>query len=109
MPSYSAPIRDVRFILDRLLGGAGIDAELLEPILDEAGRFAAEVIAPLNRAADRHGCTRHADGSVATPPGFREGYARYRESGWGTLALPEQHGGQGLPHALATAVEEFLN
>ena len=66
------PIRDIRFILDRLLGGAGIDAELLEPILDEAGRFAAGVIAPLNRPADEHGCTRHADGSVTTPPGFCE-------------------------------------
>jgi alkylation response protein AidB-like acyl-CoA dehydrogenase len=73
------------------------------------GGFAAEVVAPLNRAGDAHGCTRHPDGSVTTPPGFREAYRQYRESGWGTLALPEAHGGQGLPHVLATAVEEFLD
>ena len=109
MPSYTPPIRDVRFVLDRLLGGAGIDDELLEPILAEAGRFAAEVVAPLNRTGDAHGCTRHAEGTVTTPPGFREAYRQYRESGWGTLALPEAHGGQGLPHVLATVVEEFLD
>jgi alkylation response protein AidB-like acyl-CoA dehydrogenase len=109
MTSYTPPVRDVRFILNRLLGGAGIDPELLEPILDEAGRFAAEVIAPLNRVGDEAGCTRHPDGRVTTPPGFAEAYRRYREAGWGTLALPEVYGGQGLPHVLATAVEEFLN
>jgi alkylation response protein AidB-like acyl-CoA dehydrogenase len=109
MTSYVPPLRDVRFIVDRLLGGAGVDAALLEPILDEGGRFAAEVIAPLNRVGDEAGCTRHSDGRVSTPPGFREAYLRYRESAWGTLALPEAYGGQGLPHVLATAVEEFLN
>src|SRR5690606_11418716 len=65
--------------------------------------------APLNQPGDRAGCTRHADGSVTTPPGYREAYARYRDAGWGTLALPEAYGGQGLPHVLATVVEEFLN
>src|SRR6478735_626896 len=109
MPSYSPPVRDVRFILDKLLGGAGIDEELIEPILEESARFAAEVIAPLNRVGDQQGCTRHADGSVTTPAGFREAYRQYRESGWGTLALPEEHGGQDLPQVLATAVEEFLD
>src|SRR5687768_10189456 len=109
MPIYTPPLRDVRFVLTRLLGGAGIDEDLLEPILGEAGRFAAEVIAPLNQPGDRAGCTRHPDGSVATPPGYGEAYRRYREAGWGTLALPEEHGGQGLSHVLATVVEEFLN
>lgn len=109
MPSYSPPVREIRFVLDRLLASAGIDDDLLEPILDEASRFAAQVIAPLNRIGDQAGCTRHADGRVTTPPGFAEAYRQYRESGWGTLALPEQHGGQGLPHVLATVVEEFLN
>ncbi len=103
-----APLRDVRFILDRLLD-LGIDEDLVEAILGEAGRFAAEVIAPLNQPGDRAGCTRHPDGSVTTPPGYAEAYAQYREAGWGTLALPEEHGGQGLPHVLATVVEEFLN
>ena len=96
-------------MLDRLLG-LEVDAELIDAILGEAGRFAAEVIAPLNRVGDQQGCTRHADGSGhhADRASARP-IAQYRESGWGTLALPEEHGGQGLPHVLATVVEEFLN
>jgi len=114
MPSFTPPARDTRFVLTDLLGIAdhsqlGVDADLIESIVGEAGRFAAEVIAPLNRAADVQGCTRHPDGSVTTPAGFPEAYRAYVESGWGTLALPEEHGGQGLPHVLATVVEEYLN
>jgi len=114
MPSYTPPARDTRFVLNELLGIAdhpqlGVDGDLIETIVDEAGRFAAEVIAPLNRVADEQGCTRQADGSVATPSGFPDAYRAYAESGWGTLALPEEHGGQGLPHVLATVIEEYLN
>jgi alkylation response protein AidB-like acyl-CoA dehydrogenase len=118
MPSYVPPIRDVRFILAQVLGierlaslpaFASFDSDLVEPILEEAGRFCAEVIAPLNRAGDEAGCTRLPDGSVTTPPGYADAYRQYRESGWGTLALPVEHGGQGMPHVLATVVEEFLN
>jgi alkylation response protein AidB-like acyl-CoA dehydrogenase len=114
MPNYTPPARDTRFVLTDLLGVAdhpqlAVDADLVETIIGEAGRFAAEVIAPLNRAADMQGCTRHADGSVTTPKGFPEAYRAYVESGWGTLALPEEHGGQGLPHVLATVVEEYLD
>src|SRR5687768_13958520 len=110
MIRYTPPLRDVRFVLTRLLDLDGaVDAELVESILEEAGRFAAEVVAPLNQVGDREGCARHADGSVATPAGFRDAYRRYREAGWGTLALPEAHGGQGLPQVLATAIEEFLD
>lgn len=108
MPNYTPPLCDVRFVLDNLVE-LQVDNDLVEAILGEAGRFAAEVIAPLNQPGDHAGCTRHADGTVTTPPGYREAYARYREAGWGTLALPEEYGGQGLPHALATVVEEFLN
>ncbi len=114
MPSYTPPARDVRFVLIELLSVADhprfdVDADLIETIVGEAGRFAAEVIAPLNRVADAQGCTRHADGSVTTPAGFPEAYRAYVESGWGTLALPQEHGGQGLPHVLATVVEEYLD
>ncbi len=108
MPSYAPPLREVRFVLHDLLEIDSPDRELTDAILDEAGRFCAEVVAPLNQPGDRAGCTRHPDGSVATPPGFREAYARYREAGWGTLALPEEYGGQGMPLVLATVVEEFL-
>jgi alkylation response protein AidB-like acyl-CoA dehydrogenase len=114
MPTYTPPIHDTRFVLAELLGVAGddrlaVDEELLDAILGEAGRFAAEVVAPLNRTADTQGCVRQADGSVMTPDGFREAYRAYVEAGWGTLALPTEYGGQGLPHVLATAVEEYLD
>lgn len=118
MPSYTPPLRDVRFVLDRVLqignlSGIGpfaaCDGDLVDAILEEGGRFCAEVIAPLNQVGDREGCVRNQDGSVTTPTGYREAYARYTESGWGTLALPAEHGGQGLPHVLATVFEEFVN
>ncbi|MBO0750092.1 MAG: acyl-CoA dehydrogenase family protein, partial [Porphyrobacter sp.] len=114
MPSYTPPARDTRFVLSELLGIAdhprlAVDGDLIDSIVEEAGRFAVEVIAPLNRVADVQGCVRHPDGSVSTPAGFPEAYRAYVESGWGTLALPEEHGGQGLPHILATVVEEYLN
>ncbi len=108
MPSYTPPLRDVRFVLSRLLD-LDLDPELVDAIIEEAGRFAAEVIAPLNRPGDEAGCIRHPDGSVTTPAGYVEAYRQYREAAWGTLALPEEHGGQGLLHVLATVVEEFLN
>jgi alkylation response protein AidB-like acyl-CoA dehydrogenase len=114
MPNYTPPARETRFVLTDLLGLTAhpqvpLDGDLLDTIVAEAGRGAAEVIAPLNRAGDEQGCTRHPDGSVTTPKGFREAYRAYVESGWGTLALPPEHGGQGLPHVLATVVEEYLN
>ncbi|MEO6041845.1 MAG: acyl-CoA dehydrogenase family protein, partial [Croceibacterium sp.] len=112
MLHYTPPLTDVRFVLRALdieTRLPELDADLTEAILEEAGRFAADVIAPLNQPGDHAGCTRNADGSVATPPGYREAYSQYIAAGWGTLALPEAHGGQGLPHVLATVVEEFLN
>ncbi len=118
MTDYSPPTRETLFILNHVVGiadqadipaFAAVDEELAETLLEEAGRFCAEVIAPLNVSGDQAGCTRHADGSVTTPPGYREAYARYVEAGWGTLALAEDLGGQGLPHVLATAVEEYMN
>ncbi len=118
MTSYTPPAAEIRFILNRVLAirqyahlpaFATLDEDVLETIVEEAGRFCAELIHPLNAAADRAGCTRAPDGSVATPPGFRQAYAAYAEAGWGTLALPEAFGGQGMPHLLATVVEEYLN
>ncbi|AKH41553.1 hypothetical protein FHS61_002041 [Altererythrobacter atlanticus] len=118
MTDYIPPARDIRFVLKELLdleshqalpAFAMVDEDLVDTIIDEAGRFCAEVLAPLNRVSDEQGCTRAADGSVKTPGGFAEAYAQYCESGWGTLALPEEFGGQGMPHVLATVVEEFAN
>src|SRR5690606_28080612 len=108
MARSAPPLEELRFVLTRLLQ-VDVDPDLVEALLSEAGRFAAEVIAPLNAVGDREGCTRHPDGSVTTPSGYRDAYRQYRESGWGTLGLPEAYGGQGLPHVLATVAEEFLN
>ncbi|MBA3055138.1 MAG: acyl-CoA dehydrogenase [Sphingomonadales bacterium] len=118
MPSYKAPSRDARFIINEVLkieqyaalpGFAAATPDFVETVLEVAGKFAAEVIAPLNQIGDRQGCTRASDGSVTTPDGFKEAYAQFVASGWGTLSQPPEFGGQGLPHILAFAFEEFLS
>ena len=118
MRLYAPPIRDTLFVLDEVLDITGhrelapfaeLDGEMLGAVVNEAARFCADVIAPLNEVSDREGCTRHADGSVTTPTGFPDAYRRYAEAGWGGLALSADHGGQGMPHVVATIVEEYLN
>ena len=118
MTLYKAPIADTMFVLREIVG---LDAHNNRPgfedatpdtvaaILDEAGRFAEEVFHPLNQSGDRQGCTRAADGSVTTPSGFREAYRQFREAGWGGLSADAAYGGQGLPHVLAAAVNEYLS
>lgn len=118
MADYSAPLRDTLFNLDQVLklgdragqpGFEALDADMIEPILTEAGKFASEVFAPLNASGDRQGCTRHDDGSVTVPDGFADAYRQMCEGGWTTLTAPETYGGQALPHAIGVAVEEFLS
>ena len=117
MPTYKAPTRDTRFVINEVLkldsygnlpGFASATPDIIDAIVEECGRFTAEVLAPLNVVGDREGCTRHADGSVSTPTGFKAAFDQYREAGWGTISSPEEFGGQGMPHVLGFVVEEFV-
>ena len=118
MPTYTAPTRDARFIVNELLdlpsygnlpGFESATPDMIDTVINEAGKFCSEVLAPLNQVGDEQGCTRHEDGSVTTPDGFKEAFDQYVESGWGTIASEEQFGGQGMPHVLGFAVEEFMS
>ena len=117
MPTYAAPTRDAKFILHELLdiqsyaalpGFEAATPDIIDVVIDEGGKFTNEVLAPLNASGDAEGCTRNADGSVTTPKGFKAAYALYREAGWGGLALPAEFGGQGMPHVLGYAMEEYV-
>jgi len=118
MPIYAAPVRDTLFILDDVLGYgrhanlpgfADATGDVLEAILGEGARLAENIMQPLNRAGDLEGCRRHDDGSVTTPAGFKQAYDQYRDGGWIGLAVPAEHGGQGLPYAVHTAVGEYFS
>jgi alkylation response protein AidB-like acyl-CoA dehydrogenase len=117
MASYTAPVHDTLFVLESVLdigrysnlpGFSNATPDLIEAILEEAGKFAAEVLQPLNRIGDEVGCKRNDDGSVTTPPGFKEAYRQFVEAGWPTLTGPEEFGGQGLPQVVGTAVTEYI-
>ncbi len=117
MPTYKAPVRDTRFVIHEVLelqkygnlpGFEGATPDIIDAILEEGGKFASEVVAPLNASGDAQGCTRNDDGSVTTPDGFKQAYDQFREAGWGTLSAPAEFGGQGLPHVLGYAFEEYM-
>lgn len=118
MPSYKAPTRDTRFIINEVLklegygnlpGFANVTPDIVDAVIEESGKFAAEVLAPLNASGDAEGCTRSSDGSVTTPQGFKAAHGQFREAGWGTLSAPEEFGGQGMPHVLGFALEEYMS
>ena len=113
--TYAAPLDDMRFVLNRLAGLPEIatlpgfedaDPELVEAILIEAGRFAGEVLAPLNSTGDRQGC-RWFDGKVATPDGFPAAYQQFIEGGWHSMPASTDIGGQGMPALVSSAVAEM--
>jgi alkylation response protein AidB-like acyl-CoA dehydrogenase len=115
--AYRAPVRDIRFILDHVVGFAEVAAtprfqhatpDLAEAILDEAGRLCSDVLAPLNRVGDVTPA-RLENGVVVSPPGFAEGYRAIAGGGWVGMAARPEHGGMGLPISLALSVDEMMS
>src|SRR5712691_3416852 len=115
MSTYAAPLKDMRFVLNELAGLAEVarlpgyeDAspDTVDAILEEASKFASEVLDPLNYSGDREGAT-WSNGEVRTPKGFREAYRQFCEGGWNALPFEAQWGGQGLPRLVSTPVQEM--
>ncbi|MBN9204435.1 acyl-CoA dehydrogenase C-terminal domain-containing protein [Methylibium petroleiphilum] len=120
MATYTPPIRDMQFVMHELLGvtdalkamppHAEIDVDTLNAVLEEGGKFAAEVTFPLNASGDEQGCTLDkTTHEVAAPKGFKEAYAQYVEGGWPALSCDPAYGGQGLPIVLNQCLYEMLN
>ena len=115
MPVYSAPIQDISFLLNDVLklqqqdiqGYDALEPELLQAILEEGGKLASEVLAPLNASGDREGCHLE-NGVVRTPKGFKDAFDKVKEGGWTGLDCNPEFGGQGLPYIVATAIAEIF-
>ena len=118
MSKYEAPLRDFRFVIHDVLQaeatfarhGAFPEAtrDLLDAVLEESGRFSAQVLAPINRSGDEEGC-RLENGAVSTPKGFKEAYRQFCEGGWTGLTAEPDFGGQGMPEVLGAAVKEMID
>ena len=114
---YEPPLRDMRYVIEEVLGlpaqwlalpaYAEFDADIARQVLDEAAKFARDVLAPTNAGGDLEGC-RWEGGEVRTPKGFREAYRAFVDAGWPALACAPDAGGQGLPHVLNSALYEML-
>jgi acyl-CoA dehydrogenase len=118
MSQYHAPLTEMLFVMNELAGLPEIgqlpgfeDAspDTVAAILEEAGKFAADVLDPLNPVGDREGARLRDDGAVATPPGFKNAYRQFCELGWNGLAKDPEYGGQGMPQVVAAAVDEMWN
>jgi alkylation response protein AidB-like acyl-CoA dehydrogenase len=116
MSSYTAPLKDMRFVLNELAGLGAVaklpgyeeaTPETVDAILEEASKFSTEVLDPLNYSGDQEG-SQWNDGAVTTPKGFKEAYKLYCDGGWSALSLDPEWGGQGLPKLLATPVTEMI-
>ena len=117
MPIYKAPVDEVQFLLNdvfhieryaNLPGFSDMSPDTVAAILGEAAKLSEEVLTPLNRSGDIEGCTRHDDGRVTTPKGFKEAFKQLRDGGWIGISMPEEYGGQGLPATMTSIVNEFL-
>ena len=115
MPFYHAPVKDLQFVLHDVLqvtttgipGYQEMEADFTAAVLDQAGKLASEVLAPLNQVGDREGCTLE-NGQVRTPTGFKAAYDQMKAGGWIGLDCDPEFGGQGMPYVLATAVGELF-
>lgn len=116
MATYKAPLRDLRFALYELHDGAALaqlpgleemTSELIEPVLEEAAKICEEVLFPLNRSGDEEGCA-YENGVVRTPKGFPQAYKLFREGGWTSIGCDPAYGGQGVPKAVTTQLEEMI-
>ena len=117
MPSYTAPVRDMQFILHELLkidrykdvlaGFSEATPDTVAAILEGAAQLSQEVLQPLNKVGDREGC-RLKNGEVITPSGFKEAYRAVIDGGWTSLIGDPEYGGQGLPYVLGLAISEMM-
>ncbi len=117
MTDYSAPLADMRFVLENIVdlhalsslsGFEHAEPEMVHGILEESGRFFAQEFGPLNRVGDTQHSRRNADGTVTTPDGFRRAYERYVAAGWAGVPFPADYGGGGFPWLVAIAMQEML-
>ena len=120
MPQYNPPLRDMQFVMHEVLKvtdelkvlppHADIDADTINAVLEEGGKFAVEVTFPLNISGDEEGCTLDKTTHEVTPPkGFKEAYAKYVEGGWAALSCDPEYGGQGLPFVVNQCFYEMMN
>jgi hypothetical protein len=120
MPQYNPPLRDMQFVLHELFDVvsefkdipefAEVDADTINAVLEEGGKFASQVVFPLNITGDAEGCALDKTTHEVTPPkGFKEAYAQYVEGGWPALSCDPEFGGQGLPHTINQSFYEMLN
>ncbi len=116
MPSYTAPVKDIQFVLHDLLGVSAsnipgydeLEADFTGAVLQEAGKVASDVLAPINASGDVEGCTFE-NGLVTTPKGFKEAFEVMKEGGWTGLDCDPEYGGQNMPYVLGTAVGELFS
>ena len=120
MPQYHPPLRDMQFVMHEVLNvvdelkalpaHADIDADTINAVLEEGGKFASTVLAPINQSGDEEGCvldkTTH---EVKAPAGFKQAYAQYVEGGWAALSCDPEYGGQGLPFVVNQCFYEMIN
>ena len=120
MPTYTPPLRDMQFLMHEVFkitddykqmpAFAEVDADTVNAVLEEAGKFAANVTFPLNLSGDQEGCTLDkSTHEVSTPQGFKQAYSQFVEGGWPALSCDPAYGGQGLPFVMNSALYEMLN